>query len=137
MHGDSTAKSKQTQLESSGFNESRGRLINNSQVVDLVLARPELLHDADVLDQSPDSKDWDGESDGTREEKGKLGEGKVDREVAELVDDRLTASLLRDLQQLVACGRRDQRRVLEKVAKYPGLVSNASSKDSLVAHALQ
>jgi hypothetical protein len=114
-----TAKAEQAKLESRGLDERCRSLIKDGEVVDLVLAGAELFHNAHVLNQAPDGEHGDREGDSTREKKGELGKREVDRRAVELVEKRGAAGLRGDGKELFARAQRDQRRVLEQVAKNP------------------
>lgn len=147
MEGDSTAETKQPELEASRVNQRRVGLVNDSQVVNLVLASTELLHNANILDQAPDGEHWDGEGDGSGKEEGELGEGEVDRRAVQLVQEGRAPGLRWDREQLVTGALGDERRVLEKVAENPDASAGAKTIDttgpvkhvrySLVTHTLQ
>ena len=119
MQGDCATQTKQTQLDTRRLDQSRRRLIDDGQVVDLVLARAELFHNAHILDQTPNGEDGDGEGEGAREQVGDLREGEVNRRAVQLLDERNASSLWRDGQELAAGDGGNEGRVLEKVAEDP------------------
>jgi len=49
MHGDRASQAKQSQLQSTDLNQPARSLINDIQVLDLVLSRPEFLHHPNIL----------------------------------------------------------------------------------------
>ena len=76
-----TSQTKQPQFDSSGLDHPRACLVDNSQVLHLVLARPEFFKDMDILNQSPDSEDWDREGDSSSEKVRKLRKWKVNESI--------------------------------------------------------
>lgn len=72
VKGDGTAQSEQPQLETSGLNKRRRRLVNDGKVVHLVLSSSELFHNADILNQAPDGEDGNREGDGSGKEEREL-----------------------------------------------------------------
>lgn len=137
VHRDRSSQSEEPELDSGRLDQGRRRLIDHSQIVDLILSCPELLDDADVLDQTPHSEDWDRESDRAGKEMRELGKREVNRGAVQLVDKGGSSSLRRDGQELIARHGRNERRVLQQMPQDPASSAQRSAVYPLVTHTLQ
>lgn len=137
VHRDRASQSEEPELDSGRLDQRRRRLIDDRQIVDLILSCPELLDNADVLDQPPHGEHRDGESDRAGEEMRELGKREVNRGAVQLADKGGSSSLRRDGQELIARHGRDERRVLQQMPQDPTSLAQRSAANSLVTHPLQ
>jgi hypothetical protein len=84
VHDHGAAQAKQAELHSTDLEEHRPSLIDDVQVVNLVLARPELLKNPHVLASAPHGIHGNVELDLTADEAGEFGERKFVRREAAL-----------------------------------------------------
>ena len=103
------SQTKQPQLDSSSLDHPRACLVDDSQVLHLVLARPEFLKDVDILNQSPDSEHRDRKGDSSCEKVRELRKWKVNESIVESSGQRLARSIGRDREQLRASRRWNER----------------------------
>lgn len=113
VHDHGTTQTQKTELHTTKLEEHGPSLVDDVQVVDLVLARPELLQHPDILAGSPNRIHRDVKLDVAGEQEGEFGEGQFVGRESGL--DRTGASLLNGLLD----GLGDERGVLRDVLQRP------------------